>query len=58
MIFVFAANVDWGVAALIAAGSIVGALVGAHYGRRLEPNLLRAMIVVVGLVAIIRLLLD
>ncbi|HLM30457.1 MAG TPA: sulfite exporter TauE/SafE family protein [Solirubrobacterales bacterium] len=58
VIFVFAANVDWGVAALIAAGSIVGALVGAHYGRRLEPNLLRAMIVVVGLVAIIRLLLD
>jgi uncharacterized membrane protein YfcA len=58
VIFVFAASVNWGIAALIAAGSIVGGLVGSHYGRRLEPNLLRAMIVVVGLVAIVRLLLD
>ena len=29
--------------------------VGAHYGRRLEPNVLRALIVVLGLVAIARL---
>jgi uncharacterized protein len=55
VIFVFAANVDWGVAALIAAGSIAGGLVGSHYGRRLEPNLLRALIVVVGMTAIVRL---
>jgi len=54
-IFVFAANVDWAVAGLIAGGSIVGGLVGAHYGRRLDPTLLRAMIVIVGLVAILRL---
>jgi uncharacterized membrane protein YfcA len=55
VIFVFAANVDWGVAALIAAGSIAGGLVGSHYGRRLAPNLLRTLIVLVGLTAIVRL---
>ncbi len=58
VIFVFAADVDWGVAGLIAVGSVIGGLVGAHYGRRLEPNLLRALIVVVGVTAIARLLLD
>jgi len=58
VIFVFAANVNWGVAGLIAGGSIIGGLVGSHYGRRLEPNLLRVLIVVVGLTAIVRLLVD
>ncbi len=58
VIFVFAAEVDWGVAGLIAAGSIIGGLGGSHYGRRLEPNLMRALIVVVGLTAIARLVLD
>ena len=52
IVFVFAADVDWGVAGLIAAGSIVGGAVGARYGRRLDPVVLRALIVVVGLVAI------
>jgi uncharacterized membrane protein YfcA len=58
VIFIFAADVDWAVAGLIASGSIIGALGGASYGRRLEPNLLRALIVVVGLVAIARLTLT
>lgn len=57
-IFVFAADVDWAVAGLIASGSIVGGLVGSHYGRRLDPTVLRAAIVVVGLVAIARLTLT
>ena len=55
VIFVFAADVDWGVAGLIAGGSIIGGLAGSHYGRRLEPNVLRALIVAVGLTAIARL---
>jgi len=54
--FVFAAHVEWGPAAIIAATSIVGAQLGARYGRRLAPNALRAVIVVVGLSAIVRLL--
>ncbi len=55
LIFVFAADVDWGVAGLIAAGSIIGGVVGARYGRRLSPTALRVLIVVVGLSAIVRL---
>ena len=54
--FVFAAHVDWGPAAIIAATSILGAQLGARYGRRMSPTALRAVIVVVGLSAIVRLL--
>ena len=38
-IFVFAADVDWAVAGLIAVGSIVGGVLGARYGRRLSPTI-------------------
>jgi len=54
--FIFAAHVAWGPAAIIAGGSILGAQLGARYGRRLAPGALRAVIVVVGIVAIVRLL--
>jgi hypothetical protein len=54
--FLFAAHIAWAPAALIAAGSIVGAQLGARYGRRLSPRALRALIVVVGTFAIVRLL--
>ncbi|HWD85687.1 MAG TPA: sulfite exporter TauE/SafE family protein [Solirubrobacteraceae bacterium] len=56
VIFVFAAHVDWGAAGLIAAGSILGGTAGAHWGRRLPPAALRAVIVIVGVIAIVRLL--
>jgi uncharacterized membrane protein YfcA len=56
IIFVVVAPVDWGAAGLIAAGSIVGGALGARYGRRLPPAALRALIVIVGLVAIVVLL--
>jgi uncharacterized membrane protein YfcA len=58
LIFVFAAPVNWGVAGLIAAGSIVGGALGARYGRRLDPGVLRALIVVIGIAAIVRLIVD
>jgi uncharacterized membrane protein YfcA len=54
--FIFAAHVAWGPALTIACASIVGGQIGAHYGRRLPPTTLRALIVVVGIVAIVRLL--
>jgi uncharacterized protein len=54
--FIFAAHVEWGPAALIAATSVAGAQLGARYGRRLPPDALRAIIVAVGLFAIVRLL--
>jgi uncharacterized membrane protein YfcA len=53
--FAFAAHVDWGPAAIIAAGAVVGAQLGARYGRRLPADALRAVIVAVGVFAIVRL---
>jgi uncharacterized membrane protein YfcA len=54
--FIVAAHVEWGPAAIIAGASIVGGQLGARYGRRLPPPALRAIIVVVGVSAIVRLL--
>jgi uncharacterized membrane protein YfcA len=56
LFFIVAAHVDWGPAAIIAGSSILGAQVGARYGRRLPPRVLRALIVIVGVSAIVRLL--
>ncbi len=56
LVFVFAAHVAWAPAGLIAAGSMLGGVLGARVGRRLPPAVLRGVIVVVGVVAIIRLL--
>jgi uncharacterized membrane protein YfcA len=53
VIFAFAAHVAWGAAGLIAAGSILGGAIGASQGRRLPPAVLRAVIVVVGVIAIV-----
>ena len=47
-------RIDWAVVALIAVGSFIGGLVGAHVGRRLKPGVLRAVIVVVGALAIVK----
>ncbi|HEX4466607.1 MAG TPA: sulfite exporter TauE/SafE family protein [Solirubrobacteraceae bacterium] len=56
--FIFAAHVEWAPAAIIAVSSIVGAQLGARYGRRLHPDALRALIVVVGVAAIVDLLVS
>ena len=48
-------RISWPVAGLIAVGSLAGGWLGAHYGRRLSPNALRAVIVVVGLIGLYRL---
>ena len=55
IIFVLFAHIAWGAAALLAVGSTVGGLLGARVGRRLPPDVLRAIIVVVGVAAIARL---
>jgi len=54
--FAFAAHVAWAPAVIIACASVLGGQLGARYGRRLEPRVLRALIVLVGLLAIVRLL--
>jgi uncharacterized membrane protein YfcA len=49
-------RISWPVAGIIAASSLVGGWVGARYGRRLSPNVLRTVIVVVGLIGLYRLM--
>ena len=56
IVFVFAAHVAWAPAGLIAGGSLLGGAFGANVGRRLPPPVLRAVIVVVGIAAIVHLL--
>lgn len=48
VIYAFVAPVDWAVVGILAASSIVGSLLGAKFGRRLPPALLRAVIIVIG----------
>ncbi|MEG9224744.1 sulfite exporter TauE/SafE family protein [Aeromicrobium sp. Sec7.5] len=52
LIFIVVADVDWLVVLLIAVGSVVGAQIGAAYGRRLPDVALRIFIVLVGVVAL------
>jgi uncharacterized membrane protein YfcA len=56
IVFIIATHIDWGAAGLIAAGSIIGGQVGARIGRKLPPWGLRALIVVVGIAALVKLL--
>jgi uncharacterized protein len=54
ILFIAVADVAWEAAALIAAGSIVGAQVGVRYGRRVPSEVLRWIVVVGGaIVAVI-----
>jgi uncharacterized membrane protein YfcA len=56
IIFVAFAHVSWLPALLIAVGSTIGGVLGAHGGRRLPPWALRLVIIGVGIVAILRLI--
>jgi uncharacterized membrane protein YfcA len=56
VVFIASAHVAWLPAGLIAAGSTVGGQLGARASRRLPPAALRGLIVVVGTVAIVRLI--
>lgn len=58
VLFMVFAHPDWAVVGLIALGAAVGGQVGAKVGRRLPPAVLRLVIVVVGVLAIIKVLLD
>ena len=55
VVFVFAAHVAWAPAGLIAGGSLIGGTAGAGLGRRLPTWALRAIVGVVGVIAVIRL---
>ncbi len=56
VVFVLATHIDWGVAGLIAAGSVLGGQIGARVGRKLPPWGLRVVIICVGVAALVKLL--
>jgi uncharacterized membrane protein YfcA len=56
VVFALVAPISWPVVGLIAAGSVAGGVLGARVGRRLSPTVLRAVVVVVGVLAIVQLL--
>ena len=53
LVFIVVADVDWTVAAIIAVSSVIGAQIGAKYGRRLPDAALRGVIVIVGTIALV-----
>lgn len=49
-------RINWTAVVCVAVGSLIGGYLGARIGRKFSPGLLRAVIVVLGLVAIVRIL--
>jgi uncharacterized membrane protein YfcA len=58
VVFVLFAPLRWDVVLLVAVGSVGGAWIGAHIGRRLPPTVFRVLVVLVGYVVGLRLLLT
>ena len=56
ILFIALTHVDWVLAGLIAAGSVIGGLIGARIGRRLPPMALRVIVVIIGLISVVKLL--
>ncbi len=57
-LFGIEAEIDWTIVLVLGLGAVVGGFLGASIGRRLPPIVLRAVIVVVGLVAVAAILLS
>jgi hypothetical protein len=58
VVFIAVTDVAWEAAGLIALGSVVGGQVGAYFGRRVRPAVLRGIVVAVGIVAILEIVFD
>jgi uncharacterized membrane protein YfcA len=56
VVFIALAHVSWTAVALIAAGSTVGGLLGARFGRRLPPLMLRLFVAAIGVISAAKLL--
>ncbi len=54
VLFILVSHVAWQAALLIAVGSVIGGQVGAKVGRRTRPNVLRGLVVLVGIAAIVQ----
>jgi len=50
-------RIDWTAVLLIAVSSVIGGRLGAYIGRRIKPTILRAVIVIVGLVGLVNMVL-
>lgn len=50
-------RIDWTAVILIAVSSVIGGSLGAHIGRRIQPHILRIVIVIVGSVGLVNMLL-
>ena len=56
IVFIFGADVDWGVAGVLAATCLVGGYVGARVSLRLPDRVLRVAVIAFGLAAVAKLL--
>jgi len=56
VVFIALAHVSWMAVALIAAGSTIGGLLGARFGRRLPPLMLRVFVAAIGVISAAKLL--
>jgi uncharacterized protein len=56
LVFIALTHIAWLAAAVIAAGSSIGGLIGARIGQRLPQVVLRALIVLIGVVAAVKLI--
>ncbi|HEX6236061.1 MAG TPA: sulfite exporter TauE/SafE family protein [Acidimicrobiales bacterium] len=56
LLFVAVSDVAWAAVALLAVGSVIGGQLGARVGRRLPAPALRAVVIAVGLVALVALM--
>jgi len=56
VVFIALAHVSWMAVALIAAGSTAGGLLGARFGRRLPPLMLRLFVAVIGVISAAKLI--
>ena len=51
IVFISLTPIDWKIAGIIAVGATIGGGLGSRYGRRLRPGPLRALVVVIAVVA-------
>jgi uncharacterized protein len=56
IVYIIFAPVSWPAVLLVAAGSTIGGLLGARIGRRLPALVLRVIIVLIGIIAVVKLL--